>query len=175
MREWGSIDKSSCYRGETWATQNKVSWLQSSSGEKGFEPRDLAAEFGHTHSDILIAVGVTHPQPLHSLLYIHSQVKSCSTSIPPTQLHSEKHFHSHTYMHTQHRDTKCVPLQVKKKGAGFHAQKPQVQVQPNVKQTQSWVMSCRRPEGLPSWYRHPFPWEVQELSVLSFPRTEGHQ
>ena len=56
MRGWGSIDKSSCYRGETWATQNKVSWLQSSSGEKGFEPRDLAAEFGHMHSDILIAV-----------------------------------------------------------------------------------------------------------------------
>ena len=44
-------------------------------------------------------------------------------------------------MHTQHRDTKCAPLQVKEKGTGFHAQKPQVQVQPNVKQAQSWVMS----------------------------------
>ena len=35
---------------------NKVSWLQSSSGERGFELRDLAAEFLHMHSAALIAV-----------------------------------------------------------------------------------------------------------------------
>ena len=51
----GSIDNS-LYRGGTCATQNKLSWLQLSSKEKGFEPRDLAAEFGHMHSAALITV-----------------------------------------------------------------------------------------------------------------------
>ena len=51
---------------------------------------------------------MTHPQSLHSLLYIHSQVKSCSTSLPPTQLHSEKHFHSQTHTCTHNTETQSV-------------------------------------------------------------------
>ena len=91
---------------------------------------------------------MTHPQSLHSLLYIHSQLQSRSTSLP---LHSDKHFplmctHAGTYTHTH----PVLHSRLKEEGAGLSAQKPQEQVHPNVKQAQSWVISCRERRGLPS-------------------------
>ena len=89
---------------------------------------------------------MTHPQSLHSLLYIHSQLQSHSPSLPPTHLHSDKHFplmcthacaHTHTHTHTH----PVLHSRLKEEGAGLSAQKSQEQVQPNVKQAQSWVMS----------------------------------
>lgn len=88
--------------------KNKASWLQSSSGSRGFELRDLAAEFVHMHSAALIAViyrgGVrrdTLTVSLHSLVYIHSQVKyvalaSLQLSYTQTSISIQTHAHTHS-------------------------------------------------------------------------------
>ena len=71
---------------------------------------------------------MTHPQSLHSLLYIHSQLQSHSPSLPPTHLHSDKHFplmctHACAHTHT-HTHTSCSPLQAQ--GGRSRAQCPEV-------------------------------------------------
>ena len=48
-----------------------------------------------------------------------------------TQTHTHTHTHTHPVLHSRLRE----------EGAGLSAQKPQEQVQPNVKQAQSWVLS----------------------------------
>ena len=56
---------------------------------------------------------------------------------------------------------------LKEDGAGLSAQKPQEQIQPNVKQAQSWVMSCRGQGRLPSCTETPFPLKGLLLLLLS--------
>ena len=48
-----------------------------------------------------------------------------------THRDTHRHTHIHPVLHSR----------LKEEGAGLSAQKPQEQVQPNIKQAQSWVMS----------------------------------
>ena len=60
------------------------------------------------------------------------------------------HPYTHTHTHTQPTTHTGLHSRPEEKGAGLNDQKPQEQVQPNVKQAQSWVMSCKGLRGLPS-------------------------
>ena len=69
-------------------------------------------------------------------LLIRSKTK---TWAQPFNVYTQRETHTDTQIH---RDTHPVlHSRLREEGAGLSAQKPQEQVQPNVKQAQSWVMS----------------------------------
>ena len=79
-----------------------------------------------------------HTHNPHSHLCIHLQLQSCSTRPLCQLIHTKTsifHSYTHTYTHP------VLHSRLKEEGAGLSAQKPEEQVQPNVKQAQSWVMS----------------------------------
>ena len=108
----------------------------------------MASESVHMHPAALLAVNHgAHMRGLHTHIpsltpVIHFQLQSCSTRPLCQLIHTKTSiFYSYTHTHTHTYTHPVLHSRLKEEGAGLSAQKPEDQVQPNVKQAQSWVMS----------------------------------
>ena len=68
---------------------------------------------------------------VHQATVTQSPIQTQTSIFPLTHTLTHTNTHTHSVLHSR----------LKEEGAGLSAQKPQEQVQPNVKQAQSWVMS----------------------------------